>query len=57
MKELIIDSVDDGCEGFQRCVIEGKVIKSDDDHYFFNEVLEALGYQVVYNNIKESIYE
>lgn len=53
MKELVIDSVDDGCEGFQRTVIEGKLIKSDDDHYFFNEVLEALGYQVVYNNIEE----
>jgi len=53
MKELLVDVVDDGGEGFQRCVIGGKVIKSDDDHYFFNEVIEALGYQVIYNSVKE----
>lgn len=53
MKELIVEAVDDGGEGFQRCVIDGKVIKSEDEYHFFNEVLEALGYQVVYNNIKE----
>lgn len=53
MKELIIDSVDDGCEGFLRAKVNGKEIKSDCEYYFYTELLEALGYDVTYNNIEE----
>lgn len=55
MKELSIDCVDDGCEGFLRVVINGEEIKNYGDFDFFNEVLEALGYNVTYNNIEEDV--
>lgn len=53
MKEIIVESVDDGCEGFYRTEINGQKLVADDMNYFFEDVLRALGYNVVYNNIEE----
>lgn len=55
MKELNIDCVDDGCEGFLRAVVNGQEIKSDCDFDFFQMLLDTLGYNVSYNNIEEEV--
>lgn len=55
MKELIIDSVDDGCEGFLRTVVDGEKIQSDCPYNFFDRLLAALGFNAVYNNIEEDV--
>ena len=53
MKEITIESVDDGCEGFLRTEIENKIISSDDHYIFFTNVLEALGYELEFVYIEE----
>ena len=55
MKELNIDCVDDGGEGFLRTTVNNQEIKSDCDFDFFQMLLDALGYDVTYNNIEEDV--
>jgi len=55
MKELKIDCVDDGINGFMRTFVDGEIIQADDPYNFFDTLLTALGYDVIYNNIEEEV--
>lgn len=44
--KLIIESVDDGREGFLEIQIKDKLIYSADHYIFFTDLLEALGYEI-----------
>jgi hypothetical protein len=55
MKEILIDCVDDGINGYMRTFVDGEIIQADDPYNFFDMLLTALGFNAVYNNIEEEV--
>lgn len=50
---IVIENVDDGCVGYFKTNINGKELRSDDSFLFFCDVLESLGYNLMFVNTQE----
>lgn len=50
---IIVECVDDGCEGFYRITFNGETYQSEDLDVCLHNVLGAMGHEVMYVSTEE----